>query len=130
MGIKQYFETAEGVGILATADSDGLVDLAIYSRPHVIDDQTIAFIMADSLSHKNLESNPKAAYLFKEDGAGYRGTRLYIEKISDVKNSPLIDEMRRKKKSIEAEEEGKNRFLVHFKITGSRPLTGDIRKTL
>ncbi len=129
MDIKQYFETTAGLGILATADSDGHVDVAVYSRPHVIDNQTIALIMADSISHNNLQSNPNAAYLFKEDGAGYRGTRLYIEKISDEKNSPLIDDMRRKKKSVEADDEVKDRFLVHFRITGTRPLTGDLRTT-
>ncbi len=128
MEIAHYFETTSGLGILATADSSGAVDLAIYSRPHVIDSQTIALIMADSLSHKNLQSNPKAAYLFKEEGAGYRGTRLYLEKISDEKNSPRIDELRRKKKTAEDGEEGKDRFLVQFRITGTRPLTGDLRK--
>jgi len=32
MELKEYFETTEGSGILATADSDGLVDAAIYRR--------------------------------------------------------------------------------------------------
>lgn len=130
MDIQRYFDTAAGLGVLATSDSEGTVDIAIYSRPHVIDTQTIAFIMADSLSHENLQSNPKAAYLFKEDGAGYRGTRLYLEKISDEKNSTLINEMRRKKKSDEIEEDMKDRFLVHFRITATRPLTGDRRNKL
>ncbi|HOT44834.1 MAG TPA: pyridoxamine 5'-phosphate oxidase family protein [Spirochaetota bacterium] len=128
MDFKDYFEKTPGLGILATADSEGNVDLAIYSRPHCIDDGTIAFIMADSFSHRNLQSNPKAAYLFKEDGPGYRGTRLYIEKTSEEKNSPLIDEIRRKKKSAE-DAEAKDRFLVYFKINGTRPLTGDLSGT-
>lgn len=126
MDLKDYFEKTAGLGILATADSEGNVDLAVYSRPHVMDDGSIAFIMADSMSRKNLLSNTKAAYLFKEEGTGYRGIRLYIEKLSEEKNSPRIDELRRKKKAVEDEDGAKDRYLVYFKINGTRPLTGGL----
>ncbi len=127
MEMKEYFETARGFGILSTADSDGNVDAALYSRPHCIDFETIAFIMADKRSHKNLQSNPKAVYLFKEDD-GFHGTRLYIEKCGEERNSPLIEELRRKKRADSDDEGGKDRFLVYFKIIGIRPLSGDARK--
>jgi sugar lactone lactonase YvrE len=45
-------------------DPDGKVDLAIYARPHVIGEETVAFVMGDPLSHKNVTANPHAAYLF------------------------------------------------------------------
>ena len=61
---SEYFEKTKGTGILATADGTGQVDAAVYARPHFLDEQTVAFIMADRLSHKNLQSNPHAAYLF------------------------------------------------------------------
>ena len=124
MDIKEYFEKTTGSGILATSDSDGNVDAAIYSRPHVIDDETVMFIMADRLSHRNIQSNPKAAFLFREDGAGYRGTRLYLEKISEEKNSPLIEQLRSKKHGTN-DGASKDRFLVRFRVTRVRPLTGD-----
>ncbi|MHC4558179.1 MAG: pyridoxamine 5'-phosphate oxidase family protein, partial [Planctomycetota bacterium] len=60
MDLREYFETAEGTGILSTADSDGNVDLAIYARPHMVDDETIVLVMSDKLSHTNLQTNPKA----------------------------------------------------------------------
>ena len=40
MNLADYFETAEGTGILATADSHGNVDMAIYAHPHMMDDET------------------------------------------------------------------------------------------
>ena len=61
MNLSGYFENTEGTGILATADSNGNVDIALYARPHAIDEQTVAFIMNEHLSYKNLTSNPKAA---------------------------------------------------------------------
>ena len=58
MELKDYFENTEGSGILATADSDGKVDTAIYARPHFLEDGTMAWIMRDRLTHLNLQSNP------------------------------------------------------------------------
>jgi hypothetical protein len=45
--IKDYFEKTAGLVVLAAADSDGNVNIALYSRPHVTDTDAIAFIMAD-----------------------------------------------------------------------------------
>ena len=83
MELSEYFEKTNGHGVLATADSSGNVDVAIYARPHFMDDDTIAFIMANRLTHANLQSNPHAAYLFIESGTGYRGKRLFLIKIQE-----------------------------------------------
>lgn len=125
MNLKEYFEKTAGLGVLATSDAEGNVDVAIYSRPHVNDDGTVMFIMADRLSHGNIQSNPKAAFLFREDGGGYRGTRLYLEKTREEKNSPLIDQLRSKKHGKQDAAAPMDRFLVYFKVTRIRPLTGD-----
>jgi hypothetical protein len=62
MGLTDYFEVTEGTGILATADSEGNVDLAIYAHPHMENDETAVLVMSDKLSHANLQTNPKAAF--------------------------------------------------------------------
>jgi hypothetical protein len=92
--IKEYFKTARGQGVLATADAKGKVDVAIYAVPHVIDDKNIAFIMTEKLTYKNLQSNPSAAYLFIEGEERYKGQRLYLTKIKEEKDSPLLDFLR------------------------------------
>jgi len=38
MKLKEYFEQAEGSGVLATADAHGKVNVAIYARPHFLDE--------------------------------------------------------------------------------------------
>ena len=58
MTLKEYFETNKGFGILATADDQGRTNAAVYSRPHFMEDGTVAFIMRDRLTHNNLTSNP------------------------------------------------------------------------
>lgn len=77
--LQEYFESTEGLGVLATADSSGKVDAAIYSRPHFLEEGTMAFIMRDRLTHHNLQSNPSATFLFIEERAGYNGKRLFLK---------------------------------------------------
>ena len=125
MRLREYFENAEGLGVLATADSSGNVDAAIYSRPHVIDEENVAFIMAERKTHENLQSNPHAAYLFKENGKGYFGTRLFLTKIREEKNSEKIPSMvRRKDHMIEKEPGDSARYLVYFRVDRIVPLVG------
>jgi len=122
MSLVEYFENTEGVGILGTADSDGKVDMAVYARPHMIDDTTIAFIMRDRRSHKNVQSNPNAAYLFVEKGHGYNGKRLYLVKTGEETDPEVIQSFSRKERNAPSSDE--KRFLVYFAIDNVRPLVG------
>ena len=122
MDLKSYFENTQGTGILATADASGKVDAALYARPHVIDEHTVAFIMADRLSHRNLQSNPQAAYLFVEEGSGTKGRRLVLTRVREDTDPKLIDSMRRKGRY--GAEPDSPRFLVFFHIEEIRPLVG------
>ncbi|MGZ3514238.1 MAG: pyridoxamine 5'-phosphate oxidase family protein [Thermodesulfobacteriota bacterium] len=125
MKLSEYFEKAKGRGVIATSDSKGKVGTAVFGRPHFINEKTVAFIMADRLMHKNLESNPYAAYLFRESKERYVGKRLYLTKMKEEENSELIDKLRRK--SVCPVDEGYKkgmRFIVYFKINKVLPLVG------
>lgn len=125
MTLGEYFEKKKGKGIIATADSKGKVGMAIYARPHFTNEKTVAFIMADRLMHKNLQSNPSASYLFMEDGPRYAGKRLYLTMTKEEKDSELIDQIRRKD-SCPVDEGYKKglRYLVYFKVNKVLPLIG------
>ena len=123
MDLREYFENVKGHGVLATADAEGKVDAAIYGKPHFMDDGSIAFIMADRLTHANLQSNNNAAYLFKEKGTGYKGIRLFLSKLREEQDSDLLYSIRSKRYASE-KEEGKTRFLVFFNVDKVLPLIG------
>ena len=126
MQLNEYFERTKGRGIIATADSTGHLTAAIYAKPHFFEDNSIAFIMADRLTHQNLQSNPHAVYLFMESGEGYAGKRLYLTKTKEEKNSPLIDQIRRRERCPGDEEYQKqNRILVYFAVERVLPLIGE-----
>jgi hypothetical protein len=122
MELRDYFENTKGVGILATANAQGNVDVALYGRPHVLDEKTVCFIMSDRLSHENLQSNPHAAYLFLEQDAGYLGRRLYLTKTAEEIDAQKIESLRRKTRTHTGPDFEK--FLVTFHIDHSRPAVG------
>ena len=126
MKLSEYFEKTKGRGVFSTADSSGHLTSAVYARPHFLDENNVAFIMADRLTHKNLESNLHAVYLFMESGEKYTGKRLYLTKTTEEKNSPVIDQIRRRESCpVDEEYMKQNRFLVHFKVEKILPLIGD-----
>ena len=78
MSFSEYFDNTEGTGVLATSDSEGNVDLAVYARPHVEDDETVVLVMADKLSYTNLQQNPSAAYMFIEK-TDLPGVKIHLD---------------------------------------------------
>jgi hypothetical protein len=125
MELSEYFETTKGTGVLATADGDGRVDTAIYSRPHFMEDGTVAFIMRNRLSHENLQTNPYASYLFVEEGKGYHGKRLYLRKVGEETETDRLYAMRRRTYSSDEDPEADPKFLVFFELERTLPLVGD-----
>ena len=124
MDLRTYFDTAKGHGVLATADAAGRVNTAVFARPHVMDDGSVAFIMPHRLTHNNLQSNPQAAYLFLETGPGYKGKRLYLTKIREEQDTDLLYSLRRKTYSDEKEKKEGPRFLVFFQVDQVLPVVG------
>ena len=125
MSLHDYFQNTKGVGVLATADAAGAVDVAVYARPHVLDEETVAFIMRDRLSHANVQSNPQAAYLFHEAGKGYVGKRLYLTKTGEESDPERIAAATRRTSPSGCTDDAETRFLVTFHIDRVRPLVGD-----
>jgi predicted pyridoxine 5'-phosphate oxidase superfamily flavin-nucleotide-binding protein len=124
MELKDYFAQVSGFGVLATADADGKVNLAVYARPHILEDGTLAMIMRDRLSHHNLQTNPHAAYLFREEGAGYRGRRLHLTKIGEEKDTARIAEIKRRQPAMTSEADRGPLFLAFFQVDRVLPLIG------
>lgn len=124
MNLKEYFESKKGVGVISTSDKEGRVDSAIYARPHVMDDGSLAFIMRDRLTHKNIGENPFAVYLFIENAPGYQGVRLYLKKIREETNAELIKAMTRRCLTPEEDAAKGPKYLVYFTVEKVLKLIG------
>ena len=122
--LKEYFEKASGHGVLATASGNGLLNQAVFARPHFMEDGTVAFIMPHKLTHKNLQENRHAAYLFMEGGPGYKGKRIYLTKVKEEQDTELLHALRRRAYPSDKDKPGGPRFLVFFRVDTTLPLIG------
>jgi hypothetical protein len=124
MQLKEYFESKKGIGVMSTADHEGKVDAAIYARPHVMDDGTLAFIMRDRLTHKNVSENPFATYLFILNEPGYKGVRLYLKKAKEDADAELLKVLTRRCLTPEEDASKGPKFIVYFTIEKALELIG------
>jgi hypothetical protein len=124
MNLKEYFGSHHGVGVLSTADAAGKVDAAIYSRPHVLDDGSVAFVMRRQLTHHNVGQNPYAAYLFLEDGSHLGGIRLFLRKLREEPDHELVAAMTRRHLTAEEDRAKGPKYLVTFAVEKVLPLVG------
>jgi hypothetical protein len=125
MNLKEYFKNENGIGVLSTADAQGMVNSAVYSRPHIMEDGTAAFIMTSRLSYQNVQANPQAAYLFIEKASGYVGKRLRLTKVKETDDASLIASLRTRSYQANEEQAMKPLHLVYFRIEEERPLIGE-----
>jgi len=123
MDIRDYFDQTSGRGILATANATGKVNAALYARPYFTDETTAVFIMAERLTHENVQSNPWAAYLFMETGESYQGKRLYLKKIKEEQNDQLVSDICQK--CDYSYYDIKTKHVVSFNIEKILPLIAD-----
>jgi len=125
MDLVKYFDENNGVGILGTFQTDGAIDLALYAKPVMVDENTIALVMKQRQSHENLKTYLQAAYLFLAEGSGYNGLRLHLTKLREESNRAMIAELRKKRPSMFAESDDSQKFLVFFQVDRIRPLVGE-----
>jgi hypothetical protein len=124
MDLKKYFKEHKGTGVLATADDKGKVNTAIYARPHIFDERTVAFIMRDRLSRQNLLKNGSANYLFVESGAAYKGMRLGLKMLDETADPELIASLSRRNITGKEYSADEARFVVRFTVEKGLALVG------
>jgi hypothetical protein len=122
MNLSELFQKP-GLGILATAGAGGSVNTAIYARPRVIDEKTLVWGMTDGRSYRNVSINPHASFLFKEDGHGFRGVRLVLERLKVEEGGDMLEAIRRNTSEVVGPGAGKAvNHAVWFRVVEVRSL--------
>ena len=91
----------------------------------MVDDETLVLVMADKLSRANLQTNPKAAYMFIQKAKGYKGKRLYLQKVREENDPDTVQSIRRRRRYDEEGEAVSGSSAVYFKVIKTRPLVGE-----
>lgn len=130
MKLTSYFTTIQGTGVMATCNKKGVINTAIYAKPHVQGKDEVFFIMRDRLTHKNLQENQHASYLFLEEGQGHSGVRLFLTKIDESTDQELIATLSKRHLSPEDDKLHGDKFLIRFKVNMVLRLIGSEELTL
>lgn len=127
MKLNEYMQKTTGTGVLSTVDRFGVVNSAIYSRPHYLSKGIVAFIMRERRTFSNLQDTDSASFLFKEEGSDYSGVRLALRKIGEGKDQKQINAMYRRCLTDEEDAARGPKHLVYFQVEQILPLIGDTK---
>lgn len=125
LNLKDLFAT-QAAGYLATADSTGKVNSAVFGSCRLLTADTVAIGLGDNRSLANLQENPSATLLFVTPGSSplnWQGARIYLEVSHFVSGGELFDNV-----IAEIEKEA-GKMAAHmittvavFQVTEVRPL--------
>jgi hypothetical protein len=96
--LMEYFNRAPRLGVLASADGSGKVDVAVLGSPRMIDEKTVVIGLGKNRTLANLQKNPHAVYMIMEPGATlpeWKGIRVYLTMKSCAASGPILDEYRK-----------------------------------
>ncbi len=122
MNLHNYFSGKSGFGVISTSNNQGEVNSAVYAKPHVVDNTTIAFIMRDKLTRKNVNENSQAHYMFIEHNHGFNGVRLSLTMLEESQDQEQIQALSRR--SSAGDSDDAERFLVTFTVNKALTLVG------
>ncbi len=122
MNLHDYFDKKSGFGVISTSNNKGEVNSAVYAKPHIIDSSTIAFIMRDKLTRKNVLENPQAHYMFIEHNHGFHGVRLSLTMLEESQDQERINTLSRRPAKDDSNDP--ERFIVTFTVNKVLTLVG------
>lgn len=112
-----------GRGVIATSGAGGVVNTAIYAKPHIVDDETLAWGMTDGRSYGNLTENPHASYLYMSPVRGFVGWRFTLELKEIRHEGELLEAIRKSTAEIVGPEAGGAvKHVGFFRVAEVRPL--------
>ena len=122
MKLNEMFP-AGGKGIIAASDSSGNVNIAVYAKPHIVDDRTVAWGMTEGRTWACVKENPHAAYLYMNPGPGYSGVRLKLSLKKFLESGEMLDTVKKHTAAIVSPAAAEAvRHVAYFEVEEIRPL--------
>ena len=124
--VMEFFNKHPRIGTLSTANRNGDVNVAVFGSPQMIDENTVIMVIGRNRSFRNLQENPKAAFIVLEPGKtmmDWKGVRVYLEAMDIETGGGFFEEV----KDGIAKAAGKaGADMIHaairFKVTEVRPV--------
>lgn len=124
--VMEFFNRHPRIGTLSTANRSGEVDVAVFGSPQMIDENTVIMGIGRNRSFRNLQENPKAAFIIVEPGKtmmDWKGVRVYLEAMDIESGGGFFEEV----KDGIAKSSGKAaadmiHAAIRFRVTEVRPI--------
>lgn len=124
--LMEYFNKSPRLGTLSTSSKDGLVDVAVFGSPRMIDEKTVVMATAKNRTLANLQENPNAVFMIMEPGAGvmeWKGVRVYLRMKECNTSGEMLDMIRSQTAKFVGEEAAKRMHAaVTFEVGEVRPI--------
>jgi predicted pyridoxine 5'-phosphate oxidase superfamily flavin-nucleotide-binding protein len=124
--LMELFNKYPRIGTLSTANKEGDVNVAVFGSPRMIDENTVIMGIGQNRSFRNLERNPKAAFIVVEPGEtvmDWKGARVYLEAIEMQTEGRFYDEIKQNiAKAAGQQAADMVHAAIRFKITEVRPI--------
>jgi hypothetical protein len=111
-----------GRGVIGTASKAGVVNMAVYAAPHLLDDKTVAWGMTDGRTWNNVRENPNASYTYFAPGEGYRGARLTLSLTRTEDSGEMLAKVRERTGMVSVGSPEAVKHVAYFKVVETRPL--------
>lgn len=111
-----------GRGVIATASKAGVVNMAVYAVPQIVDEETVAWGMTDGRTWDNIRENPNASYAYFAPGEGYRGARLTLKLKKTEDAGEMLARIRERTRESSPGNPEAVRHVAYFTVVESRTL--------
>ena len=96
--LMDLFNKRPRIGILSTSNNVGDVNAAVFGSPQMIDENTVVMGIGENRSFRNLQRNPKAAFIVVEPGEtvmDWKGARVYLEAVDMETSGEFYDQIKK-----------------------------------
>jgi predicted pyridoxine 5'-phosphate oxidase superfamily flavin-nucleotide-binding protein len=124
--LMALFNKRPRIGTLSTADKTGEVNVAVFGSPQMIDENTVVMGIGQNRSYRNLQRNPKAAFIVMEPGetvTDWKGARVYLEAMDMDTEGEFYDQIKKGiAKAAGPQAAEMIQAAIRFRITEVRPI--------
>ncbi|WP_292365941.1 MULTISPECIES: pyridoxamine 5'-phosphate oxidase family protein [unclassified Methanoculleus] len=115
--LMDYFNKQPRIGLLSTANKEGLVDAAIFGSPMMVDEKTVVMGLGENRTFAYLQENPNAVYTIVESGEtimDWKGLRVYLKMKEYATSGEMLDNYRKQIAEVVGEDAAS---MVHASVT-------------
>ena len=111
-----------GRGVIGTASKSGVINMAVYAVPQVVDNETVAWGMTDGRTWNNVRENPNASYTYFAPGEEFRGARLTLTLSRTEDSGEKLAKIRERTAAASPGNPQAIKHVAYFKVVETRPL--------